>query len=392
MSKWDDWIKAELNELHALMLSRECISVRDAAYPLLTWNGKKMLNFSSNNYLGLAAHPQLKASICRGAEAGSGGVASRLIIGHSEETELLEQEIAKFKETEKALFFPNGYMANIGILTALLTSKDAVFSDQYNHASIVDGIRLSDARLFRYRHLDLDHLEKRLKSANQKGVRRKLIITDSVFSMDGDVAPLHELVQLKQKYEAALVIDEAHGAGVFGYRGQGMAQEMGVHKEIDLHMGTFSKAFGVYGAYVAGKEEWITLLVSRARSLIYTTALPPAVVSANRTALYLVQRADDRRRELKEKAAWFRRQLQQAGFETGCSTTQIIPIYLGENGQALAFSEALREMGIFALAIRPPTVPPNTARLRFSIMANHSWEQLEQTLTKIRQANQMIRR
>lgn len=392
MSKWNGWIKAELNELRALKLKRECIPVRDAALPVLTWNGKKMVNFSSNNYLGLANHPKLKEAFCRGAEAGSGGVASRLIIGHSEETELLEQEIARFKKTEKALLFSNGYMANIGILTALLTSKDAVFSDQYNHASIVDGIRLSDARLFRYRHLDLDHLEKRLKSAHQKGVRHKLIMTDSVFSMDGDVAPLCELVQLKQKYGAALVIDEAHGAGVFGSRGQGMAHELGVYQKIDLHMGTFSKAFGVYGAYVAGRKEWISLLESRARSLIYTTALPPAVVSANRMALHLVQQAENRRRELKEKAAWFRRQLQQTGFETGCSTTQIIPLYLGENEHALAFSESLRGMGIFALAIRPPTVPPHTARLRFSLMANHSWEQLEQTLTKIEQANKKLRR
>ncbi|MGA8941914.1 MAG: 8-amino-7-oxononanoate synthase [Thermoactinomyces sp.] len=392
MSKWNDWIRAELNELHASMLKRECIPVKDAALPVLTWNGKKMVNFSSNNYLGLAAHPKLREAICQGAKAGSGGVASRLIIGHSEETELLEKEIARFKETEEALLFPNGYMANVGILISLLTSRDAVFSDQYNHASIVDGIRLSQARLFRYRHLDLDHLEQRLKSADQKGVRRKLIVTDSVFSMDGDTAPLRELIQLKQKYGAALVIDEAHGAGVFGSRGQGLAHELGVHQEIDLHMGTFSKAFGVYGAYVAGSKDWISLLVNRARPLIYTTALPPAIVSANRMALNLVKQAGDLRRELKEKAAWFRRQLQQAGFETGRSVTQIIPLYLGENDEALNFSDSLRKLGIFALAIRPPTVPPHTARLRFSLMANHSWEQLKQTVAKIKQVNQAVRR
>ncbi|MBA4602177.1 8-amino-7-oxononanoate synthase [Thermoactinomyces mirandus] len=392
MSSWNDWIGEELHELDVLQLKRECMPVRNAQLPVLSWNGKKMFNFSSNNYLGLAAHPKLKEAICRGTVAGSGGVASRLIIGHSEETELLEREIARFKKTEKALLFPNGYMANVGMLTALVTSKDAVFSDQYNHASIVDGIRLSGARLFRYRHLDLNHLEKRLKSADQKGVRHKLIITDSVFSMDGDVAPLRELVRIKEKYGAALVIDEAHGAGVFGPRGQGMAHELGVHEEIDLHMGTFSKAFGVYGAYVAGKKEWISLLVNRARSLIYTTALPPAIVSANRMALRLVTQADQRRGELKEKTVWFRKQLMQKGFAVGNSSTQIIPLYLGENARALAFSESLRQRGVFALAIRPPTVPVHTARLRFSLMANHSWEQLEQTLGYIEQVNKTMRR
>jgi 8-amino-7-oxononanoate synthase len=319
------------------------------------------------------------------AVQGAGATASRLIIGHSGETERLEAEIARFKGTEAALVFPSGYMANVGLLSALLTPRDAVFSDQWNHASIVDGIRLSGARSFRYRHNDLDHLEKLMKRADEKGFRRKLIVTDTVFSMDGDVAPLPGLVELKKRYGAALVVDEAHGGGVFGPHGEGMAHHLGVAAEVDLHMGTFSKAFGVYGAYVAGRKDWISYLVNRCRSFIYTTALPPALIAALRVSLVLVQAADGLRRALMEKSAMFRGQLKAWGILAGDSITPIVPLIVGESKRALEFSNKLAERGILAVAIRPPTVPEGTARLRFSLMANHEERDLRDTLATIRQ-------
>jgi 8-amino-7-oxononanoate synthase len=344
-----------------------------------------MVNFSSNNYLGLAGDPRLMRAMREAAEKGSGSTASRLIIGHSEETEELERELAAFKGTESAAVFPNGYMANLGLLSTFLKQSDAVFSDQWNHASIVDGIRLSRAAKYIYRHLDLDHLEELLKKADEKGSKRKLIVTDTIFSMDGDVAPLKELVELKKRYDAAIVVDDAHGGGVFGKQGKGMAHELGVDQDIDLYMGTFSKAFGVYGAYVAGARDWIRYLINKCRPFIYTTALPPVVTAAIRASLRLISEADLLRRDLLQKSAWFRQQLKDLGLDVAGSTTQIIPIVVGENDKALRFSHWLQEQGFLAVAIRPPTVPAGTARLRFSLMANHREEDLRQAIDAVKQ-------
>jgi 8-amino-7-oxononanoate synthase len=270
------------------------------------------------------------------------------------------------------------------LLSAFLKPSDAVFSDQWNHASIVDGIRMSKARKYIYRHLDPDHLESLLKTADQQGAGRKLIVTDTVFSMDGDVAPLRDLVELKKRYDAALVVEDAHGGGVFGDEGKGMAHELGVDREIDLYMGTFSKAFGVYGAYVAGKRDWIRYLINKCRPFIYTTALPPVIIAGIRASLRLVRDADRLRRELRQKSGWFRRQLTGLGLDVAGSATQIIPVVVGENEQALLFSHRLQEQGVLSVAIRPPTVPAGTARLRFSLMANHREEDLRQAIEAIK--------
>ncbi|MBH8598471.1 MULTISPECIES: 8-amino-7-oxononanoate synthase [unclassified Thermoactinomyces] len=383
-SLWNRTIREELQALSADHLNRHLIPTADAHRPVLHRKGKRLVNFSSNNYLGLAGHPRMIQAMREAAEKGSGAGSSRLIIGHSEEAEALEQELAAFKGTESAVLFPNGYMANAGLLSAFLKPSDAVFSDQWNHASIVDGIRMSKARKYIYRHLDPDHLESLLKTADQQGAGRKLIVTDTVFSMDGDVAPLRDLVELKKRYDAALVVDDAHGGGVFGDEGKGMAHELGVDREIDLYMGTFSKAFGVYGAYVAGKRDWIRYLINKCRPFIYTTALPPVIIAGIRASLRLVRDADRLRRELRQKSGWFRRQLTGLGLDVAGSATQIIPVVVGENEQALLFSHRLQEQGVLSVAIRPPTVPAGTARLRFSLMANHREEDLRQAIEAIK--------
>jgi 8-amino-7-oxononanoate synthase len=385
LDRWDHWLEEELEKLAALDLQRELRPVTYAAQPVCMWDGKPMLNLSSYNYLGLAGHPQVIQAMAAAAQRGSGATSSRLVIGHDEETEQLESELAAWKETEAALVFSSGYMANLGILSAFLRKGDVVFSDQFSHASMVDGIRLSGATCYRYRHNEMNHLEKLLQRADEKGHRRKWIVTESVFSMDGDVAPLCEIVALKERYGAALLIDEAHGSGVFGPAGTGMAHQLGIADRIDLHMGTFSKAFGVYGAYVAGKRAWIRYLVHTCRSFIYTTALPPMVISAIRQAFSLVRTADDLRQSLQQKSELFRKQLRTAGFHLAGSTTQIIPLLVGESATALHMSQKLAERGILAVAIRPPTVPVGKARLRFSLMANHREEDLQTALPLIMQ-------
>jgi 8-amino-7-oxononanoate synthase len=383
VNQWDVWINEELEQLAAMDLKRELRPITQAAGPICIREGKELLNLSSNNYLGLAEHSLLIQAMQNAAKRGAGSPASRLISGHEEETDILEMELAEWKETEATLVFSNGYMANLGVLSAFLSSNHAVFSDQFNHASIVDGIRLSGATLFRYRHNNIDHLEKLLRRADEKGYKRKLIVTDAVFSMDGDVAPLREIVALKERYGAALFIDEAHSSGVIGPQGRGLAHQLGIAEQVELHMGTFSKAFGVYGAYVAGKREWISYLIHTSRSFIYTTALPPVVISAIRQALQLVRKGDKLRQGLEQKSRRFRKELAEVGFDLAGSTTQIVPIVLGESAMTLAFSQKLVERGILAVAVRPPTVPAGKARIRCSLMASHRDEDLQEALKTI---------
>ncbi|MBD1372539.1 8-amino-7-oxononanoate synthase [Hazenella sp. IB182357] len=377
---WEDWLQHAHEKREEKYLQRSLTVTDNAVKPVVRRNGKRLINFSSNNYLGLADHPDIKKKMIAAVDQGAGATSSRLIIGHGSEIEQLEQEVAHFHGKEAALVIANGYMANLGVLSTLLSPQDAVFSDQYNHASIVDGIRLSGAKSFRYRHLNMDHLEKMLKRAQAKGYQKKLIITDTVFSMDGDWAPLNDLIMLKRKYDAALVVDEAHGVGVWGMQGQGLAHHLGTIQEIDLLLGTFSKAFGVYGAYVAGSKLWIDYLVNQMRSLIYTTGLPPTVIAGIRAALKQVQAGTILRSKLHSHYQYFHAQLRRIGFHTGLSQTQIIPIYIGENQQALQLSHQLFERGILAVPIRPPTVPVGEARLRFSLMASHEQDHLTYTL------------
>jgi 8-amino-7-oxononanoate synthase len=374
----------ELEKLQAEHLLRELKTINGAPGEWVEIQGQRLLNLSSNNYLGLAAHPSLKAAAVRAVQQwGCGATASRLIVGNYEINDQAEKDLAAFKGTEAALIFNSGYTANIGIITALAGRGDIVISDKINHASIIDGIRLCGAQFLRYKHRDMTDLERCLKKA--EGYQRKLIISDSVFSMDGDLAPLPSIVALKNKYGAVLMIDEAHGSGIFGANGRGLAEYLGVSEEVEINMGTLGKAFGCFGAYVSGRKVLIDYLRNKARGFIFTTALPPAVIASVQAAIQVMQEEKWRRAEVLSKAAWVREQLAGAGFDLLNSQSQIIPILSGDNATTLEFSSRLFQVNILAMAVRPPTVPLNTARLRLTVMATHSQEDLAWAVEQISQ-------
>lgn len=373
----------ELAALEAQALRRR-LSVVDEVLPggKVRVGERVLLNLSSNDYLGLAQDPRLIAA-ARNAAArwGVGAGASRLVTGHLALHEAVEARLGRFKGTEAAVIFSTGYMTNLGVISALVGPGDLVFSDRLNHASIYDGIRLSGAELRRFPHRDMDRLEKLLKEAPSGKTR--LIVTDSVFSVDGDLAPLHTLVELKERYGALLMIDEAHATGVLGPRGAGLAEALGLTARVEVHMGTFSKALGSLGGYVAGDRRLIDYLHNKARSFIFSTALPPPVLGAIDQALDIVVQEPERRRYLSEQAETFRCGLQEAGFNTLESETQIVPVLVGDNARTLEFAARLRAEGIMAVALRPPTVPPGKARVRFSLSAAHSAADLAQALDTI---------
>jgi 8-amino-7-oxononanoate synthase len=336
--------------------------------------GRVLLNLSSNDYLGLSQDPRLITAAQEAATRwGVGAGASRLVAGHLALHREVEDKLAAFKGTEAAVIFSTGYMANLGVISALVGSGDTVFCDRLNHASIYDGIKLSGATLARFPHRDLDRLESLLQKA---GPGRRLIITDTVFSVDGDLAPLQEIVELKDRYGAVLMVDEAHATGVLGPGGAGLAEELGLTPRVEMHMGTFSKALGSLGGYVAGDQRLIDYLHNRARSFIYSTAMPPQVLGAIGAALDLVTQEPERRRYLLAEAKTFRDALTQAGFDLLGSETQIVPVLVGENARTLELAARLRERGLLAVAFRPPTVTPGRARVRFSLSAAHSREDL----------------
>jgi 8-amino-7-oxononanoate synthase len=377
MTSWDSWLETERARRERESLERRLRATERPAEPIAFRDGKRLVNLSSNNYLGLAGHPALIEAAARGAARGAGAGSSRLVVGGDDATEALEQKIAAFKGSEAALVVGSGYLANVGAIAALCDRDTAIFLDRLDHASIVDGARLSGAQLGRYRHRDLDQLEQLLE---RSGAARKLIVSDTIFSMDGDTAPLRELVELKDRFGALLVADDAHGGGVFGPHGEGYAHELGLADRIDLTVGTFSKAFGVYGAYISAGRALIDQLVSTCRTLIYSTALPPAVIASIGASLELVAAADDRRRDLRAKSERFRVRLGELGLDTGGSTTQIIPALVGSSERALELASSLEEQGVLAVAIRPPTVPAGQARIRFSLMATHDDADLELAL------------
>jgi 8-amino-7-oxononanoate synthase len=388
---WQTFLAHELDQrTDAALLRRLRPYERQGAW-LVAADGRRLLDLSSNDYLGLASHPAVLEASARAAARRAGATASRLIVGTDPATAALEEKLAEFQETERALVFGSGYLANLGAISALAGPDDAIFSDELNHASMIDGCRLSRASVYRYAHCDIDQLEAKLQHADEHGARRKLIVTESVFSMDGDVAPLAEIAELKDRYGAALLVDEAHADGVYGPHGNGYAHHLGIADRVDLHLGTFGKAFGAYGAYVAGSSLWIRYLVNTSRSFIFTTGLPPSVIAAVDTALDLIRAADEPRRTLHEKAARFRGRLSALDLDTRGSSTQIVPIVVGESTTALTLAGALEQAGILAVAIRPPTVPKGTARLRCSLSTQHENADLERTLTAIEEATSQLR-
>ncbi|HAJ56718.1 MAG TPA: 8-amino-7-oxononanoate synthase [Candidatus Omnitrophica bacterium] len=338
--------------------------------------GKEYLDLSSNDYLGLSEHPLIKEACIKAVERfGSGSSASRLMTGDSELYHQLEERTAGFKNKEAALAFNSGYQANVGIISSLFGRGDAVFCDRLAHASIIDGILLSGVRLFRFQHNDATHLEKLLKD-KRKDFKKCLIVTESVFSMDGDVAPLEELVRLKEKYDCSFMVDEAHATGVFGSSGAGIVEMTGLADKIDLIMGTFSKALGGFGAYLAASKEVVGYLVNTCRSFIYSTALPPSVIAGNLAALNVVQQEPWRRKQLLETSRCFRQGLKDAGVSTKGSS-QIVPVMIGDNFKAISAAKELGRKGYWVLAVRPPTVPAGQARLRFSLSVYYSKETIQ---------------
>lgn len=379
------WMETELEAWAAESRERRLrvsAPVRDCPGYIVR-GGRRLLNLSSNDYLGLAGHPAIMQAMRDALPVeGAGSGASRLVTGNRPPYGRLERALAAWQHTEAALVFANGYMANVGVIQALVSRDDVVFSDRLNHASMVDGIALSRAEHARYRHRDMEHL--RMLLNKYRGKRRKLIVTDAVFSMDGDQAPLRELVALKQEFGAMLMVDEAHSGGVYGERGEGLCRSLGLHEAVDVHMGTFSKAFGVYGACVYGSRTLIRWLINRARPLMYSTALPPSLIAGVAAALSLVQDGHWRRQRLGEASMRFRSWLGASGFQVGAGDSPIVPVIVADNAAALRFSRALEAEGIAAAAIRPPAVPDGTARIRFSLSAVHTDEELAAAAERIR--------
>ncbi|KFN03265.1 8-amino-7-oxononanoate synthase [Bacillus clarus] len=369
---WSKHLQSKVQQLKEEAQYRSLCVTEQQEETWLIRNGKRMLNLASNNYLGLAGDERLKeAAIVSTKEYGTGATASRLVVGNYPLYEEVEQSICNWKGTERALIVNSGYTANIGAISSLVGRHDIVFSDKLNHASIVDGIALSGAEHKRYRHNNLEHLEKMLRMAPP--TKRKLIVTDTIFSMDGDVVPLQDLVVLKEKYGALLMVDEAHAGGIYGEYGAGLSHlEEGMASKIDIHMGTFSKALGCYGAYLTGDAICIDYIKNTMRSFIFTTALPPGTLGAIKKAIEIVKEDEERRCQLLENGAYFRVRLQEAGFDIGDSSTHIVPIIVGSNENALRFSGKLQEIGIAAIAIRPPTVPHKSARIRFAVTSQHT--------------------
>jgi len=337
----------------------------------------RLLDFSSNDYLALSEHPEVIAASRKYLEMfGAGAGAARLMSGDLEINHLLEQEIAQLKSKEAALTFGSGYLANTGIIPALVGRGDLIITDRLGHASIYDGCLLSGARTIRFRHNDLKHLEQILQEKRSQ-FNSCLIVVESIYSMDGDRCPLVELVQLKKRFEFLLMVDEAHATGLYGENGAGIIEEDNVSQGVDIAMGTFGKALGSYGAYAATSQEFVDFLVNKARTFIYSTALPPAVVGATLASLYLVKSEPQLRIDLREKVAFFKKQLRKNGLKDDPGPSQIVPVMVGDSAKALGIAKELQKNHIYVKAVRPPTVPEGSARLRFSITRYHQEKDLK---------------
>jgi 8-amino-7-oxononanoate synthase len=369
------WIDAELEALEARGLRRRLEPLASAQGPVVTVGGRALVNLCSNDYLGLAGDPRLRRAAAEAAEReGAGSGAARLVAGDLEVHGRLERALAAFEGTEAALLFNSGYHANAGVPAALVGRDDAIFSDVLNHASIVDGCLLSRAEVVRYRHGDVDELDALLARTR---ARRKLVVTDTVFGMDGDAAPLAAIADRCERHGAMLYVDEAHATGVLGPRGAGLVDALGLEGRVDVRMGTLGKALGSFGAHVSGERRLVEWLVSRARTFVFTTALPPAACGAALAALEIVRGEPERRARLHALAARAKAGLARLGFDLPRVVAPILPVVLGAEERALSASRLLRERGFFVRAIRPPTVPRGTSRLRVALTAGHTEAQVD---------------
>jgi glycine C-acetyltransferase len=375
------WIRDELDALRAQGLFT---TIRTLSSPQGAWldvDGRRALNFCSNNYLGLANHPHLKDAAQRAIEThGVGPGAVRTIAGTMDLHLELERRLADFKGVEGAISFQSGFSANLAVIPALVGEEDVIFSDELNHASIIDGCRLSRARIARYRHNDAGDLRRVVKEARQEGYRRAILVTDGVFSMDGDIAPLDHLAVVAEEHDLMLMVDDAHGEGVLGRGGRGIVDHFGLHGRVDIEVGTMSKAFGVVGGYVAGRRPVVDWLRQRGRPFLFSSAVTPADVAACIAAVDLLEESTDLVDRLWENGRYFKAEMERLGFDTGVSKTPITPVMLGEAPLAQRFSKRLYEEGVFATAIGFPTVPKGKARIRVMISAAHSTDDLDQAL------------
>lgn len=380
---------AELENRKQAGLYRTRRLISGPQQPELVSDGVPLLSFCSNDYLGLASHPDIvRVATEAMSHTGLGGAASHLICGHHECHHQLEVRLAAFTRRSSALFFSTGYMANMGVISALAGRGDTIFSDRLNHASIIDGCILSRARVRRYPHGDIEALASMLASTGG----HKLVVTDGVFSMDGDVAPLKELAALCRAHDALLVVDDAHGMGVLGPQGRGSIAELGLSEEdVPVLIGTLGKAIGTSGAFVAGPKLLMDYLVQKARTYIYTTAMPPAIALTTCASIDLIEREDTRRNHLQSLIRDFRRGASALGYELMPSRTPIQPIMVGDNWSALALSQALEQRGLMVTAIRPPTVPEGEARLRVTFSAAHSTADLEKLLDALAECRPLLK-
>lgn len=384
-SSLDNFLQDSINHLVLNHLERSLKTLSSEQGPWVEVEGKRVLNLSSNNYLGLAAHPRVKEAAARAAQAyGCGSGASRLLCGNMALHKSLEQRLASFKGKEAALLYSSGYAANVGVLSCLLGPGDYIFSDELNHASIVDGCHLSRARTMVYPHRDIEALERMLHEAYREASRaRRLIVVDGVFSMDGDLAPLPELARLAAQYEAILMVDEAHATGTVGPQGQGVAAYFGLADSVPITMGTLSKALGSQGGFIAASRDMIKFLTNHSRSFIFSTALSPPAVGAALESLSILEANPSLSETLQSNAAYVRNGLKRLGFDILQSVAQIIPVIVGEAAATIEIANQLLAEGLLVSALRPPTVPKGSSRLRLSVMANHTREDLDFALAAI---------
>ncbi|MEW4563397.1 8-amino-7-oxononanoate synthase [Bremerella sp. JC770] len=378
------WIPEQLDLLHA-MERRRAIHVRSTQQgATVAWQANQLINFGSNDYLDLAADQRLRDAASQAISAdGWGSGASPLITGRGNDQAKLEAELAAFEGTEAALTFSSGFAANAGTIDALTDRGDVILSDEKNHASIIDGTRLSKATVRVYPHRDVDYLENLLKQCGT--FRRRLIVTDTLFSMDGTIAPLDELVDLADQYEAILMVDEAHATGVFGEHGHGLCEHYGVEDRVPVRVGTFSKALGGHGGFVVGSQTLIDFLINRSRPYIFSTAAPAANSAAMLAALQIVQQEPQRRERLMESAQFLRGALREQGWSLGDSHSQIIPVIVGTETLAMELSAKLFEQGMLVPGIRPPSVPDGECLLRISLSAGHTRQHLDTLVDAMRE-------
>lgn len=376
-------LRVTLDALKQANLYRSRRTIESAQGIVLQVEGRKVLNFCSNDYLGLASHPEVIASFKRAADKyGVGSGSAHLVCGHGCEHHALEDELADFTGRERALLFSTGYMANLGVITALMTKGDVIYQDRLNHASLLDGGLMSGARFKRYLHADVDNLQQKMQSRSPE--QKAMIVTDGVFSMDGDFAPLESLSVLAQRQHTYLMVDDAHGFGVLGRNGAGLVEQYQLNQQqVPVLVGTLGKAFGTSGAFVVGSEALIETIIQQARSYIYTTALPPAIAAATRTSLHYVQKDSWRRDKLKMLVQRFQAGVRQIGLALMPSASAIQPLVLGDSLKAVQASDYLFKQGFWVSAIRPPTVPQGSARLRVTFSALHDEQHVDQLLSAL---------